>query len=121
MIANQSDFREHKRIINDIFYFKEKCLEAFDRDEKLCAIIFDIEKAFDKICHQGLLFKMHTLKITPKIANWIKEFLKNREYYVKVNKQKSENKKIITGLPQSSILLPILFLIYIYTNNNKKL
>jgi hypothetical protein len=63
--------------------------------------------------HQGLLFKMHNLKVSPKIAKWIKKFLKNREFYVEINKQRSENKKISTGVPQGSILSPILFIMYV--------
>jgi hypothetical protein len=55
---------------------------------------------------------MYNLKVPPKIAKWIKEFLKNREFFVEIKKQKSENKKISTGAPQGSIS-PIIFLMYI--------
>ena len=73
IIDNQSGFRKNKRTIDNIFYFKQKCLEAFHKKEKVCGILFDIEKAFDKVWHDGLLYKIHETKIPVKIANWIKK------------------------------------------------
>ena len=56
---------------------------------------------------------MHNLKIPPQTARWIKEFLSNRTFFVQVNGKNSNNKSIKAGVPQGSILYPILFLIYI--------
>ena len=78
-IKNQSGFRSHKRTIDNIFFIKQKSLEAFTKKRaksvmKVGGIVFDIEKAFDKVWHEGLLFKMHQLKVPSKIAQWIKIF-----------------------------------------------
>ena len=91
----QSGFRANKCTIDNVFYFKQKCLEAFslkrqNQVNKMCGIVFDIEKAFDKVWHQGLLYKMHQLKIPKTIAKWIMNFLSNRAFIVKVNGKKSK-------------------------------
>lgn len=117
-IKNQSGFRSHKRTIDNIFFIKQKSLEAFTKKRaksvmKVGGIVFDIEKAFDKVWHEGLLFKMHQLKVPSKIAQWIKNFLSNRTFYVNVNGKDSKQHPIYTGVPQGAILSPILFLIFI--------
>ena len=112
-IKEQSGFRTKKRTIDNIFFFKQKCQEAFYSKAKVGNILFDIEKAFDKVWHDGLLFKMHELKIPPRIANWIKNFISNRIFAVNVNGKLSKEYPIKTGVPQGAILSPILFLIFI--------
>lgn len=117
-IKNQSGFRSNKRTIDNIFYIKQKCLEAFTNKRakstmKVGGIVFDIEKAFDKVWHEGLLYKMHQLKVPTKLAIWIKNFLSNRTFYVSVNGKDSIQHPIQTGVPQGAILSPTLFLIFI--------
>jgi hypothetical protein len=80
----------------------------------MCGIVFDIEKAFDKVWHQGLLYKMHQLKIPKIIAIWVKNFLNNRTFIVKVNGKHSKVRPILAGTPQGTILSPIFFIIYYY-------
>ena len=113
----QSGFRANKCTIDNVFYFKQKCLEAFsikrkNNVNKMCGIVFDIEKAFDKVWHQGLLYKMHQLKIPKTIANWIMNFLTDRTFIVKVNGKESKKQPIQTGVPQGTILSPIFFIIF---------
>jgi predicted transglutaminase-like protease len=61
-------------------------------------------KAFDKIWHNGLIYKLHQLKIPNKIGNWIKEFLKNRRFCVKVNDFISNEYKIETSVQWRSYM-----------------
>ena len=96
----------------------QKCKEAFSKKHsnakmKVGGILFDIEKAFDKVWHEGLLYKMHLLKIPTQIAKWIRNFLSNRKFYVDVNGKISIEYLILSGVPQGAILSAILFLIYI--------
>ena len=76
-------------------------------------IFLDISKAFDKIWHDGLLFKLKTYGIEGDFLLLLKNYLKNCKQRVVLNSQTSEWRKINCGLPQRSILGPLLFLIYI--------
>ena len=91
----------------------QKAIDAINDNQKLCGVIFDIQKAFDKVWHSGLLYKMSKMNIPARIGNWIKSFLKNRKFQVKVDKEVSNQFSIEASVPQGAVLSSILFLIYI--------
>ena len=72
-----------------------------------------MSKAFDKVWHEGLIYKLKTLGITGKLLMLLKCFLSNRKQRVVINGQKSNWLNINAGVPQGSILGPLLFLIYV--------
>lgn len=74
---------------------------------------FDISKAFDKVWWPGLLFKLINLNLPPYILVWIKNFLENRRFKVKVNDSFSNFGNISAGVPQGAIISPLLFNLYI--------
>ena len=76
-------------------------------------VFLDISKAFDKVWHKGLLFKLKQNGISGKLLNLISDFLSNRKQRVVLNGQYSSWKNIEAGVPQGSILGPLFFLIYI--------
>ena len=76
-------------------------------------LFLDIEKAYDMLWKEGLLYKLFHLGIRGKMFNWIQSFLKNRLIQVKINDSFSQKYEVQNGTPQGSCLSPILFLIMI--------
>ena len=76
-------------------------------------ILLDFSKAFDKVAHEKLLLKLHQYSIRGDTLNWIKDFLDNRKQTVVINGINSGEVPASSGVPQGSVLGPILFLAYI--------
>ena len=76
-------------------------------------ILIDLQKAFDTINHDILIKKLTFLGFSEEITNWFKSYLTNRKFIVHINNFLSEPGNLICGVPQGSILGPILFLLYI--------
>ena len=76
-------------------------------------ILLDFSKVFDKVAHEKLLFKLHHYGIGGGKLKWIKSFLDDRYQKVLLSGVKSDDKPISSGVPQGSVIGPILFLSYI--------
>ena len=84
-------------------------------DNKLTtqSVFFDISKAFEKVWHKGLIYKLHCIGIRGKMLKWFSDYLIDRKQAVVIKGKTSSYKSISSGVPQGSVLGPLLFLIYI--------
>ena len=89
--------------------------KSFDNRKSLevRAVFLDIAKAFDKVWHDGLLFKLEQNGISGNLLNFFQDYLSNRQQRVVLNGSASSFHTIKSGVPQGSVLGPLLFLVYI--------
>ena len=87
--------------------------EALDKNKVACGIFVDFQKAFDTVNHEILIKKLSHYGIRGNINNWFKSYLKDRKQFVSILGYESDLSTLSHGVPQGSVLGPLLFLIYI--------
>ena len=109
----QYGFRSNHSTSLALTEFVEKVTSAIDKQESSIGVFIDLKKAFDTVDHKILLSKLQCYGIRGLALDWIKSYLANRGQYVCYNNSNSELKNIKCGVPQGSILGPVLFILYI--------
>ena len=109
----QYGFRSNHSTSLALTEFVEKVSSAIDKQESTVGVFIDLKKAFDTVDHKILLSKLQCYGIRGLALDWIKSYLANRGQYVSYNNSNSELKHIKCGVPQGSILGPVLFILYI--------
>ena len=87
--------------------------KAMDEDKTIRFVFCDVSKAFDRVWHAGLIVKLRAIGIGGGLLKWFESYVSNRKQRVVLNGHSSQTKELHAGVPQGSILGPLLFLIYI--------
>ena len=113
LAPNQSGFKPGDSCINQLLSITHEIYSSFDDGFEVRSVFLDISKAFNKVWHERIIFKLHQNGISDNLLNILSDFLRNRKQRIMLNGQFSSWTKVNTGIPQGSILAPLLFLIYI--------
>ena len=87
--------------------------QTFDSNQYSCMVFLDVSKAFDRVWHKGLIFKLKQNGIDGDLLEWISDYLSGRKQKVVIRNTSSSLMKVQAGVPQGSVLGPLLFLVYI--------
>ena len=111
--SSQHGFLKARSCLTNMLCFLEEITKWIDEGSPVDIIYLDFQKAFDKLPHQRLLLKLKAHGIGDSITDWIEQWLTDRRQRVVVDGEVSNRKSVLSGVPQGSVLGPILFLIYI--------
>ena len=113
LYCHQSGFRKFHSTDTCLSYLNDLILKGSDSGLLTGMILIDLQKAFDTIDHSILLEKMTHFGFSESVITWFRSYLDNRKFLVNIGKEYSEPGDLICGVPQGSILGPLLFLLYV--------
>ena len=114
--ADQSGFKPRDSCINQLLSITHNIYKLFDDGYEVRGGFLDISKAFDKVWHNGHIFKLQENGISGNLLKVLKHFLENRKQRVVLNWQSFSWANVKVGVPQGSILGSLLFLTLIWVN-----
>ena len=109
----QSGFIPGDSTVNQLTYLYNTFCQALDSGKEVRVVFCDVSKAFDRVWHEGLLLKLEAAGITGNLLTWFRSYLTDRRQRVVLPGVQSNWNNIRAGVPQGSILGPLLFLLFI--------
>ena len=105
----QSGFVSGDSTINQLLYLSNEFYKALDEEKEIRIVFCDISKAFDRVWHKGLIYKLKSSGLSGPLIDWLASYLDNRQQRVYLNNCSSTWQNTNAGVPQGSILGPLLF------------
>ena len=115
LTGKQFGFRQGRSCVSNLLCFYDRVTDTIqERDGWVDSIYLDFSKAFDKVPHKRLIWKLqHIGGIDGALLKWMSDFLQGRQMSTVIRGTASQNREVTSGVPQGSVLAPIMFLIYI--------
>ena len=109
----QWGFQSGKSTVTALLSVTHDWFQILEAGQEVCSIFFDLRKAFDSVPHRPLVDKLANLGLDAHALSWITSYLTNRKQHVVVGGESSLDTPVLSGVPQGSVLGPLLFLVYI--------